>query len=381
MYLGDYVLAATIYHKFTTRGTTGLPTTLAGSPALSVYKTNSTTESTSGITLTVDFDGRTGLNNVAIDLASDGTFYATGCDFAIVITTGTVGGTSVVSETIATFSINNRSALRPATAGRTLVVDAAGLADANTVKVGPTGSGTAQTARDLGANLDAAVTSRMATYVQPTGFLAATFPGGTIANTTNITAGTLTTVTNLTNLPAITTGWITAAGIADGAIDAATFAASALDAVWSTATRTITGGTIGIYTGNTPQSGDAYAIVNNVTTGNVSIYTLLNSVGGLIDTEVATIVTQTTAAAIRTGLGMASANLDTQLSGIPAAVLAATVDGITVSKAIEVLVSVLSGVAVPSGSTVAFKRRDGSTTSITITYGSTDGERTASAIS
>lgn len=70
------------------------------------------------------------------------------------------------------------------------------------------------------ANLDAAVTTRMATYVQPTGFLAATFPG-TVASTTNITAGTITTTTNLTNLPAVTANWLTAAGIADGAIDAA----------------------------------------------------------------------------------------------------------------------------------------------------------------
>ena len=38
----------------------------------------------------------------------------------------------------------------------------------------------------------------MATYTQPTGFLAATFPSGTIANTTNITAGTITTASNLT---------------------------------------------------------------------------------------------------------------------------------------------------------------------------------------
>lgn len=43
--------------------------------------------------------------------------------------------------------------LAPATAGRTLVVDASGLADANMVKAGPTGSGTAQTARDLGASV------------------------------------------------------------------------------------------------------------------------------------------------------------------------------------------------------------------------------------
>lgn len=44
-------------------------------------------------------------------------------------------------------------ALNPTTAGRTLVVDAAGLADANAVKLGPSGSGTAQTARDIGASV------------------------------------------------------------------------------------------------------------------------------------------------------------------------------------------------------------------------------------
>lgn len=41
----------------------------------------------------------------------------------------------------------------PATSGRSMVVDASGLVDANTVKVGPTGSGTAQTARDIGASV------------------------------------------------------------------------------------------------------------------------------------------------------------------------------------------------------------------------------------
>lgn len=41
----------------------------------------------------------------------------------------------------------------PATSGRSMVVDASGLVDANAVKVGPTGSGTAQTARDIGASV------------------------------------------------------------------------------------------------------------------------------------------------------------------------------------------------------------------------------------
>lgn len=59
----------------------------------------------------------------------------------------------------------------------------------------------------VNTNLDAAITSRMATYTQPTGFLAATFPT-TVASTTNITAGTITTVTNLTNAP--TSGDLTA---------------------------------------------------------------------------------------------------------------------------------------------------------------------------
>lgn len=45
----------------------------------------------------------------------------------------------------------------PATSGRSMVVDASGLVDANTVKLGPTGSGTAQTARDLGLAIPAAV--------------------------------------------------------------------------------------------------------------------------------------------------------------------------------------------------------------------------------
>jgi hypothetical protein len=65
----------------------------------------------------------------------------------------------------------------------------------------------------IATNLDAAISTRMATYTQPTGFLAATFPGGTIANTTNITAGTIATVTTLTNLPAITSNWLTATGL------------------------------------------------------------------------------------------------------------------------------------------------------------------------
>jgi hypothetical protein len=67
------------------------------------------------------------------------------------------------------------------------------------------------------SNLDAAISTRMATYTQPTGFLAATFPG-TVASTTNITAGTITTATNVTTVNGLAAGVITATSIASDAI-------------------------------------------------------------------------------------------------------------------------------------------------------------------
>ena len=153
-YRGDINLDSTIDIKFCTVTTTGAPTQLAGTPVISAYPDNSITQLTAGITLTVDFDTVTGLNNVRV-VATGANGYATATNYDLVITTGTVGGTSVVGYVVGSFSIEKRSSLRPATAGRTLVVDASGLADANTVKVGPTGAGTAQTANDIGADVDA----------------------------------------------------------------------------------------------------------------------------------------------------------------------------------------------------------------------------------
>lgn len=124
-YIGDFRLGDTFDTKFCTVGTTGAPTTLAGSPVVSAYVGNSTTELTAGITLTVDFDGRTGMHNVRV-VASGGNGYATASNYQLVLTAGTVGGTSVVGYVIAQFSIENRSALMPTTAARTLDVTATG---------------------------------------------------------------------------------------------------------------------------------------------------------------------------------------------------------------------------------------------------------------
>ncbi len=234
-YLGDYDTSTVIYGKFTTfRPTTGAAFTLGGTPALSVYKDNSTTQSTTGVTLTVDFDSVTGLHHFAIDTSADGTFYAAGSNFDIVITTGTVDSVSVVGTVVGGFTLRKDSSLKPTTAARTLDVSATGEAGIDWANIGsPTtavnlsatnidvdqvvasvsgavGSVTGLTA----ANLDVAVSTRMATYTQPAGFLAATFPSGTIANTTNITAGTITTATNVTTVNGLAANVITAASTA-----------------------------------------------------------------------------------------------------------------------------------------------------------------------
>lgn len=101
----SYGAGGTVYLKFTTRGTTGLPTSLLGTPAVSIYKDASTTASVAGVTLTVDFNARTGLNHLTINTAADTTFYANGHSYWAVITAGTVGGTSVVGEVVGNFDL------------------------------------------------------------------------------------------------------------------------------------------------------------------------------------------------------------------------------------------------------------------------------------
>ncbi len=101
--LGPQVVGSTVYFNFTT-SINGVPTDMAGSPAASVYK-NSITQSTSGVTLTVPYDTTTGLAQIAIDTSSSGAFYATDNIFSIVITTGTLGGVSMVGYVIGTFQL------------------------------------------------------------------------------------------------------------------------------------------------------------------------------------------------------------------------------------------------------------------------------------
>lgn len=107
-YLGDYVEDATIDFMFSTFSpVTSAPAALA-TGAVQVYKANNLGQTSTGVTLTADFDGITGQNHVRIDTSSD-SFYATANDYSVVLSGGTVGGVAVTGTVLATFSIENRN--------------------------------------------------------------------------------------------------------------------------------------------------------------------------------------------------------------------------------------------------------------------------------
>jgi hypothetical protein len=99
--LGEQPLGTSIVFNFTT-SVNGVPTSLLGSPVLSVYK-DSTTETLTGPTLTVDYDSRVGMNHVVV--ATTDAFYAAGSFYSVVITTGTLQGVSMIGYVVGTFQL------------------------------------------------------------------------------------------------------------------------------------------------------------------------------------------------------------------------------------------------------------------------------------
>lgn len=179
-YIGDFALGQTFDTKFTTRQISGAPFTLGSTPVISAYVGNSTTEITAGITLSVDFDSRTGLNNVRV-VATGGNGYATATDYQLVITTGTVNSVSVVGEVIAEFSIENRQSNVKFWNGTAVATPAtAGIPDVNVKNINNVAAATPGAAGGLFiAGTNAATTV--------TGSLTTTFTGNLTGSVASVT--------------------------------------------------------------------------------------------------------------------------------------------------------------------------------------------------
>jgi hypothetical protein len=319
-YLGDLAPGTTIRDMWNSSDSNGASITRSTNGTISVYKDGGTTQSTTGVTDTEDFDSLTGVHLVAIDTSADGTFYSAGSDFSVVLSGATID-TRTVNAVLFSFSLNNRTPLRPTTAGRTLDVSAGGEAGVDWANVGTPGS------------------------------------------TVNLSA----TTTNLVN-------------------------------------------TVTTYTGNTPQTGDAYAIVNNGTHGNAAIKGYVDDIGtagaGLTavpwnaawDAEVQSEATdalnaydpptntemeaRTIAAAnyaTASALDTVDNFLDTEIAAIKAKtdLIPGTIDGKTFSELVTLVAAVLLGKASGLATTTAvYRAADDSKDRVTATVDS-NGNRSA----
>jgi hypothetical protein len=169
--------------------------------------------------------------------------------------------------------------------------------------------GTLQTARDLGLSV---------LLSSGTGTGQISLSSGAVLLQATQTGVTIPTVTTLTNLPSIPANWITAAGITDGAFTTAKFAASSLNGKgdWSTTAPLDAAGTrsaLGLATNNLDTQ--LTAIGNSAASAASSAGSAASSSSSAA-ASAGTAVTQTTAGAVRTAVGLASANLDTQLGDI-----------------------------------------------------------------
>lgn len=103
-YLGDFpASASTWYHEFPFDAG-GVLTDPVGA-AVAARKDNGTTEDPDGLTLTVPFDGRTGVGSLAIDFSADTGFWTAGSEFCVFFTAGTIDGIPLNGRPILYFSI------------------------------------------------------------------------------------------------------------------------------------------------------------------------------------------------------------------------------------------------------------------------------------
>lgn len=148
--LGDYKANSTVRAFWATNAVAGESITRATNGTLRIYKNLTTTEraSASGVTDTEDFDTLTGVHAFSIDLSdnTDAGFYAAGNDYFVVLAGATIDGKSI-NYPIAKFSIENREYRADVLKNNgTAITSSAGRQEVNTTHV----AGTAQTAKDLG---------------------------------------------------------------------------------------------------------------------------------------------------------------------------------------------------------------------------------------
>ena len=108
----DYQLEDTVFLPFTTRAfATGIPTALAGTPAIDIYEDATVTPIITGETLVVSLNSVVGFNMITVTATAASGFEA-GKSYTAIIQAGTVGGVSVVGEVVSHFTLDMSAAAK-----------------------------------------------------------------------------------------------------------------------------------------------------------------------------------------------------------------------------------------------------------------------------
>jgi hypothetical protein len=111
MYLGDFLLGQTVRFLWSSNAAGGASITRATNGTIAIHKDLGTTETSTGVTDTEDFDARTGIH--AVSIVTTDAFYTAGSDYQVILHTATIDG-QTVNAVLAHFSIMNRFPLKAA---------------------------------------------------------------------------------------------------------------------------------------------------------------------------------------------------------------------------------------------------------------------------
>lgn len=280
-------------------GSTGASVTTSGLAVtdIEIYKDGSTTQraSDAGYTLLdtdgIDFDGLTGIHGFSIDTGdnTDAGFYTVGAWFHVVVSSITVD-----SQTVSFIAAAFRIMPAESSAGAPKV-DVSHIA----------GSAVSTTSAQIGVNV-----VQISTDATAADNAEAFFDGTGYAGTNNV----IPTVTSVTNGVTVANGGIAAASFAAGAIDSAAIAANAIGAA-EIADNAITAAKIATDAIDADAlAADAIAEMAIISAADVWAHATRTLTA--IDEDSTTLDLDAT---IRAAVGLAAANLDTQLDALPTA--------------------------------------------------------------
>lgn len=105
IYLGDFQKNAIVNYIWETCDASGNSMNPTVSGVAIVYQSSNTTQSTSGITYTVGFDGLVGVHNVQVDTSNP--FYTIANDYSVIVS-GITLDSRIINTTLMKFSLENR---------------------------------------------------------------------------------------------------------------------------------------------------------------------------------------------------------------------------------------------------------------------------------